>query len=140
MAAKARARVEARWALVATKGGGVLVGQRRAELRFGGLWEPPSLERIDGEAQADAVRRLEALTGARLARVTKAGEVVHVLSHRRLEVVVLRATLGRLSPVPRREPGSPQDEYTRFEFASLDALGERGVSTLARKVLRAGVR
>jgi A/G-specific adenine glycosylase len=136
MKAKARPRVQRKWALVATRGTSVLLGQRRPDARFGGMWEPPSIDALaDDETEADAIARLVALTGARLARkagVTRAREITHVLSHRRLEVVVLSAELERSTvSVP---DGS---EYARFELVPTERLGERGVATLARKVLGA---
>jgi A/G-specific adenine glycosylase len=134
MKAKPAPRVERRWALVATKGEGVLVGQRRAELRFGGMWEPPAAEQLPDELEEAGVARLAKIAGARLGPLEPKGEVVHVLSHRRLEIAVVGAELRSLGR--SRDTG----EYHRFELVPKDALAERGVSTLARKVLRAAAR
>ncbi|MGO8992616.1 MAG: A/G-specific adenine glycosylase, partial [Polyangiaceae bacterium] len=127
--AKAKPQVEQRWALVATDGGSVVLGQRRAELRFGGMWEPPSVRIAckDGdegtqETERQAAARLSALTGARLAKVRRGGEVTHVLSHRRLEVSVLVAELVS----PALSAGSEDTEYARFEIVELDRLEGRG--------------
>ena len=50
--------------------------QRPSEARFGGLWGPRYLDASDADAVDACGRR------------TKAGDVVHLLSHRRLEVEV----------------------------------------------------
>lgn len=134
---KAKPRVQKRWALVATRAGGVLLGQRRADARFGGMWEPPSVDALaDEETEDEAAARLAALTGAKIASVAFLGEVVHVLSHRRLELRVLSASLTRA--VDTAAPGG--SEYARFEVVARERLAERGVATLARKILAAGSR
>jgi A/G-specific adenine glycosylase len=145
--AKAKPQVQRRWALVAlvaaraTKQGGdaVLLGQRRADARFGGMWEPPSVDvreqgaGAEAETLEEAVSRFGVLTAAKVTNVRVAGHVTHVLSHRRLEVTVLRAELAR-GPAVEVEGN---DEYTRFEVVPLARLAERGVATLARKILEA---
>jgi A/G-specific adenine glycosylase len=156
---KAKAIVQRRWALVAHAPAGeesaILLGRRREALRFGGLWEPPSLDRDEGEDESAALGRFEALLGVRLEAVERAGEVTHVLSHRRLEVVVLRGAIAG----PRRGASVPfadgAGEYDTFERVAATELaspshaavrGEgkgkgqrgRGLSTLARKLLAKG--
>jgi A/G-specific adenine glycosylase len=136
MKAKAKPRLERRWALVATSGASVLLAQRRADVRFGGMWEPPSIVREEGEEEPSATDRLARLTGAKMGEVALAGEVTHVLSHRRLEVAVLRAKLGSRSFAAGGGAPSPgHDEYSRFELVDPARLTGRGVSTLARKIL-----
>ena len=44
MKAKRKPRLQRRWALVARRGSSVLLGQRNPDGRFGGLWEPPSID------------------------------------------------------------------------------------------------
>ncbi len=130
---KAKPQLQRRWALVALEeGGAVLLGQRRPEARFGGLWEPPSVDASgdNEEASESAAARIAAMAGASVARSRVAGEITHVLSHRRLEVVVLHADLAR---APKR--GAEGGEYARFEVVNPAALADRGVATLARKVL-----
>ncbi len=141
-APKAKPRVQARWAVVATRadegGGAVLLARRARDARFGGLWEPPSIDREPDESEADdadargAIARLRALTGARFRDVERAGDVVHVLSHRRLETAVLRATLVSLGP-----PRFDKSDYEEVEVVPVATLASRGVSTLARKILDA---
>jgi A/G-specific adenine glycosylase len=130
LAPKSRPKEVHRLALVATRRGRVLLGRRREEGAFGGMWEPPSIE-ADGEA--DATRRFQSLAGIRLGKLERAGAVTHVLSHRRLEVVVLR---GRLLSDPSSKP-DPEGAYEAFALVAPDAPGARGLSTFARKLLAA---
>jgi A/G-specific adenine glycosylase len=150
VAAKAKPREELRWALVARRGDHVLLAQRRAELRFGGMWEPPSIAR-DGLVQGDAaaaVLRFEALLGVRLTEVARGDDVTHVLSHRRmqLQVLVAEITPGRDAHArawrPRAPDATGSADYDRLELVPWDRLragsSDRALSTLARKLLRAG--
>jgi A/G-specific adenine glycosylase len=133
---KAPPKVQRRLAIVATRGESVLVGRRRADLRFGGMWEPPSVDRgDDDDGDAAAIAEWRRVTGAKLRDTERAGEVVHVLSHRRLEITVLRARVEALAPPIAQEAG----EYDTFELVEEGALDRRGVATLARKVLEAAI-
>jgi hypothetical protein len=58
------------------------------------------------------------------------GEVVHVLSHRRMRVEVSRGPLVR-----RRRWPLPGPEYDAIELVTIDRLGERGQGALTRKIL-----
>jgi A/G-specific adenine glycosylase len=131
LARKASPTLVRRVALVATRAGAVLLGKRRAGL-FGGLWEPPM---VDVEEPERAIRaRFEALLGggARLGALAKAGKVVHVLSHRRLEIEVMRCSLrSALVRVPTRS------EYEAFELVGPPDMDGRAMATLGRKVLAA---
>jgi A/G-specific adenine glycosylase len=109
-------------AMVCRSGGKVLLGRRRADALFGGLWEPPMIEFPDGTTP------LEAAAGF-CAEARVAGELEHVLTHRRMAVTVL---VG----VPARGAAYPAVYEELREVAEVD-LGSYGVSTLARKVLRA---
>jgi A/G-specific adenine glycosylase len=138
--AKPKPRVQKRWALVATRGESVLLGQRRADLRFGGLWEPPTLDALENEERdADAADRLAQMVSAKLRDVTRAPDVTHVLSHRRLEVAVLRAELVRAPGAPGMSPPDAAGEYMQFALVDPGHLDDRGVSTLAQKLLRAAL-
>jgi A/G-specific adenine glycosylase len=140
LAPKAKPRVQARWALVAKQGESVLLGRRHPDVRFGGLWEPPSIDvdvDAESESEASASRRFAALTGMRFSRVTRAGEVTHVLSHRRLEVDVLRAVVSPGTPRAPSEPPSPGGEYAAFELIPASRMRELGMSTFAKKILAA---
>ncbi len=100
----------------------VLLARRRRESLFGGLWEPPSCE---GDLTS-----LAALLGIDPQLLERAGEVVHVLSHRRMHVEVARGALPR-----RRSWASPGPDYDAIEPVALKDLPARAHSTLARKVL-----
>lgn len=160
---KAKPQVQERWALVAEAKDGVsiLFGQRHAEARFGGLWEPPSVDVLperkngrrgrrgrheSGEADTDAAARIAALAGVTIEErsVARAGAVTHVLSHRRLEIVVLRAKLrdAPVGPWTATAPSAAAADYVRFDVVSparLSGAGamDRGIATLTRKILAA---
>ncbi len=121
--AKARPKAEARVAVVATRGDLVLLARRKSSLRFGGMWEPPGAEGTDPGVLGD-------LAGVSLARLREIGSVVHVLSHRRLEVMVYAAHLAR---APR--PAIDAAEYDLRALVRPSELGAHGLSTLARKIL-----
>ncbi|HEU4411629.1 MAG TPA: A/G-specific adenine glycosylase [Polyangiaceae bacterium] len=109
-------------ALVARRGGEVLLGRRRGDALFGGLWEAPMVEGPDPKAAEAALR-------AFAPRARAAGHVRHVLSHRRLEVAVFAGEAAPGAPMPAL--------YDAVEFVPEAGLASRGVSTFARKVLAA---
>jgi A/G-specific adenine glycosylase len=114
--------------VVATReDGGILLARRRPELLFGGLWEPPSIE---GPAKLRA--RLAAWLP--IGRLTRAGKVEHVLSHRRLTVDVLRA---RLEGTVHIDDVPPDAGYDDVRIVPAAAIEEMGFSTLSRKILSA---
>jgi A/G-specific adenine glycosylase len=134
---KAKPLLQRRFAVVASRGDAVLLGRRRADLRFGGMWEPPSFDRAgDREADDAAIARFEAMLGARITGAERGGEITHVLSHRRMEFVVLKGALARAPAAARTA-----EEYDAFELVDRAALGvpaSRALSTLARKLLAKG--
>jgi A/G-specific adenine glycosylase len=111
-----------RVAIVLASTRAVLLARRRADGLFGGLWEPPSAE---GEMGALAAR-----LGLDECALAPIGEVVHVLSHRRMRVEVARGPLVR-----RRRWPLPGPEYDAVELVTIDRLGERGQGALTRKIL-----
>jgi A/G-specific adenine glycosylase len=123
-APKPRPLTVKRVALVVASASEVLLARRRREALFGGLWEPPVAEGSDPGALAAALGVGEALRSA--------GRVVHVLSHRRMEIDVSVAPLGR-----RRRWSVPGKDYDAVEVARVDDLAARPHSTLARKILMA---
>lgn len=106
----------------------VLFARRREGGLFGGLWEPPMIE----VASVDAARNALAELGVELGRAAlrEAGRVTHVLTHRRMEVVVVS---GRRTRATRSQEalGPP---YERAAWLDPERPGV-GVSTLAKKVL-----
>jgi A/G-specific adenine glycosylase len=113
-----------RVALVIASSSHVVLARRRREALFGGLWEPPAADGVDPRPLAAALGVVTALRPG--------GRVVHVLSHRRMEVDVSVASLGR-----RRRWSLPGEDYDAIEVARVDELASRAHSTLARKVLAA---
>jgi A/G-specific adenine glycosylase len=112
-----------RAALVLLSAQSVLLARRRRDVLFGGLWEPPT---ADGGVEPLAARMC-----VDPARLVAAGEVIHVLSHRRMQVEVARGPLGR-----RRAWPLPGPEYDAVEIVPRDrALAARPHATFARKVL-----
>lgn len=125
VAKKRRPKVVRMAALVATRGAEVLLAKRSDDGAFAGMWEPPMVE-TDGAEPAAA---LAALVGCKLAGAREVGSERHVLTHRELRVAVVAATVRA-----RRLPAA-SGAYARFDWLRPDALDDRGVSTLARKVL-----
>jgi hypothetical protein len=74
---------------------------------------------------------LAAALGVKVATLRTAGDVAHVLSHRRLQVRVL---VGPLRARRRWTPPGP--DYDAIEPVLLAELGSVAHSTLARKILR----
>jgi A/G-specific adenine glycosylase len=111
-----------RAAVVLVARGSVLLARRHTHALFGGLWEPPA-----GEGGVAAVAERLKVDGRTLSVM---GEVVHVLTHRRMRVEVARGALPRRSRWPL-----PGPEYDAIEVVPVDDLPLRGHSTLARKIL-----
>jgi adenine-specific DNA glycosylase len=100
----------------------VLLARRRRGLAYGGLWEPPTTE--------SDVAALASQLGVDARSLRHTGEVVHVLTHRRMHVEVARGTLPRRKVWP-----VPSLDYDAIERVALDDVPARAQSTLARKVL-----
>jgi A/G-specific adenine glycosylase len=123
-----------RAAVVARCGARVLLARRAPSGTFGGMWEPPSIAL--GGRTIETRAALEALAGGALRDLERTGDVVHVLSHRRIEVEVYRARLaaGRV-----RVPSAGRDgEYDALAFHDLARSDDVALTTFARKILAAG--
>ena len=114
-------------AVVATDAvtGSVVLARRRPDLLFGGLWEPPSVE---------GGPKMRSLLTAWLpvGKLVRAGAVEHVLSHRKLTIDVLRATLTgdvEMDDVP------VSAGYDAVRLTSNAEMADVGISTLTRKIL-----
>jgi A/G-specific adenine glycosylase len=124
-------------ALVLESREGVLLARRREGELFGGLWEPPAVE--GDPEQHGLAGGLAARLGVPQTRLRAAGEVVHVLSHRRLVVSVSHGSLAGLSRRGNRSWPLPSEEYDRVEWVPVDCnyspLAKRPYSSLARKIV-----
>jgi A/G-specific adenine glycosylase len=130
-----RIRVKKRPALLHRAGfvlgfrGRVFLGLRPQNGLFGGMWEPPH---ADAEAIGEVAEELARRT---MGRVVRAGVVTHVLSHRRIEMTVYAGQVKRTS---EGVSGNLLPDYEAFEWIAADRLSERPLTSLAKKVLRAG--
>jgi A/G-specific adenine glycosylase len=115
----------ARAAIVLMSARAVLLARRRPGALFGGLWEPPG-----ADGGADAVDSLSARLGVDVRSLRPAGQVVHVLTHRRLVVDVAVGALPRKRRWPL--PGPEYDAISVVPFGDLASLAH---ASLARKVL-----
>jgi A/G-specific adenine glycosylase len=128
LSAKAKPREARAEAVVARLGDTVLLGRRAGDRLFGGLWEPPL---ADGDTASAGHPLLGASAGLLLAEAPeRVGSIVHVLSHRRLLVDVVRVSLAGPPTVSPEMIG-----YDAFRMVRIADLGSLGMSTLARKVL-----
>jgi A/G-specific adenine glycosylase len=120
-----RPRPVSRVGFVLRARGRVLLARRTVGGLFGGMWEPPSLD--DGAAGA----RRSLLELARRSRARGVGAITHVLTHRRIEMVVYagrggRALLARLRASP---------DYDAFAWVPHPPLARHPLTSLARKML-----
>ncbi len=111
-----------RVAIVLASASRVLVARRCVGSLFGGLWEPPT---TGGRAGAFASR-----LGVNLRDLQPAGEVLHVLSHRRMQVKVLQGKLGR-----SRRFSLPSREYDAIEAIEFERLRSSPHASLTLKIL-----
>lgn len=126
LSAKKPPRAQQVQAIVATRArdGAVLLARRKPDLLFGGLWEPPT-------AEGPAARRADLRAWIPVGKLTRAGAVEHVLSHKKLTVDVMRgAAAGAEAPAPPE--GS---DYDASRFVREDEFPTLGISTLAKKIL-----
>jgi A/G-specific adenine glycosylase len=110
-------------ALVAVRGGEVLLVRRKVQGLFGGLWEPPLAEGTR-RAREDLMRRF------RVARADPCGRVVRVLSHRRMLIDVHFAPLAVLP-----DDVDLPESYDAARLVAPEAFADLGIATLAKKVL-----
>jgi A/G-specific adenine glycosylase len=111
-----------RVAIVLSSPSRVLVARRCIGSLFGGLWEPPST--------AGPPAALASRLGVVLRDLRPLGEVVHVLSHRRMRIRVLHGKLGR-----SRRFSVPGREYDAIEAVPFVDLRDRPHASLTVKIL-----
>jgi A/G-specific adenine glycosylase len=117
-------------ALVSRRRGDVLLGLRKANGLFGGLWEPPMVEVARGQ-KAD--QRLGELLGVDKPVLTLGAVQTHVLTHRKLRITIASAEI-------RGEPSARRlGPYERFAWKKSSALDGLGMSSLALRVLGASL-
>jgi A/G-specific adenine glycosylase len=123
-------------ALVLTTTAGVILARRKdpgkdqggAQL-YAGLWETPMAPEKGGSLGTLASR-----LGVDLGELHEAGQLVHVLSHRRLVVKVLRGSL-KSRTTPTRAVLPAVAPYEAVELVPYKSLPTRAHATLTRKVL-----
>jgi A/G-specific adenine glycosylase len=114
-------------ALVSRRGARVLLGRRKEAGLFGGLWEPPMVERRAEEAIETS---LGSLFGKQPRSWSVVGVQTHVLTHRKFRITIATA---ELPPKPRILGTA----YDRIEWHTPAELGSLGMSSLAKKILLA---
>jgi A/G-specific adenine glycosylase len=133
-----RAPVPVRWtALVLASEGHLLLARRRPDALFGGLWEPP------GTAATEGTDSLAARLGCSRTDLEPAGRVVHVLSHRLMEVEVLCGPLRDSARRKRRfvpRTGEHGFEYDAVEAVAWSDVAERPHASLTTKILKVAKR
>jgi A/G-specific adenine glycosylase len=118
-------------AVVLTRGDELLLGRRKRDGLFGGLWDPPTLAR---PLSAQWKRSLRRQVGAPLPRPV--ATLRHVLTHRVLEVdvvcVALRVRNARADAALEVPPG-----YEQLRWVTREQARALGSSTLSVRVLSA---
>jgi len=125
-----------RVALVAVSGARVLLGRRAGGALMEGMWEPPMADASDEGAETIATGLARALDLA-LTSVHVVRDVVHVLTHRRTIVTVVRAELStraRVSVNTRKLV-----PYDAFALADEGARNNLACTTLTKKLIVAAL-
>ena len=107
-------------AFVVEARGAIAMGKRRADGLYGGLWEPPMLEKT---------ARAAAPFGLEISAFDSRGTVEHVLTHRRLAIDVFYMRS------PKALKMAAFGDYEEVRAFALGALGELALSALARRVI-----
>jgi len=118
-------------AIVLASRAAILLALRQPDTLFGGLWEVPQEAWTAGSLR-DALRELANRLGVAPAALSVRGEIVHILSHRKMRVTVF---CGRLDG--RRSFALPGPDYSAIEKVPLSELRRhtRPHATLTRKLL-----
>ncbi len=120
---KAAPKAQERTALFSSKGARVLMLRRVPNGLFGGMWELPTVEGPEAE------QLLCRLVNGNLSSYSPVGEFTHVLSHRRLRVTVVHATIRGA------KAWEPLGDYDASDWLRIDECETRGISRLTRKAL-----
>ena len=121
--------VAVRAAIVRNEEGEVLLFQRKPEGLFGGLWEFPQQEKLAESDPAEVATWLKGFVNVRAHVTGTHGKGVHILTHRRMELVVYPM---KTSDGPR--PSLP-DPYQGWRWVHEDALDTLGIGSITKKML-----
>lgn len=126
-------------AVVLTRGERVLMARRKPDGLFGGLWEPMVLGRPVSARDRQMLRTLAGVA-VKCGAGQSAGAVRHVLTHRVMELEVIRAEQAANADASAHERIELPSEYDQTRWLDADEIVALGLSTLARRVLKtAGV-
>ena len=129
-----------RTALVLASKTHLLMARRRADVLFGGLWEPPATAMGPGVSEADGGSdALATRLGCDPSDLLPVGRVVHVLSHRLLHVEVFTGPIPESGPRKRRL-APPTHEYDALEAVAWSDVSERPQASLTTKILKVAKR
>jgi A/G-specific adenine glycosylase len=134
LAKKKRPPIVAMSALVVTKGDAVLLLRRKDDGLFGGLWEPPMIERGKNRKEPAAAGAFAALLGRDVTVHPGVARVRHVLTHKDLRVSVMRGDLSERSGRAAIQPAAP---YEAARFVTPADMKRLGVSRLCEKIVAA---
>jgi A/G-specific adenine glycosylase len=113
----------------------LLLGRRPERGLWGGLWEPPRMERAHADRLADGVARATTRFGLKLLRARAMGSYTHELTHRRYRFHAVSAE-SRAGGCPRdREDG--YEELRWIEPRAITDGARFGLSAWARRVIEA---
>lgn len=149
VASKAPPERRALAAMVARTSNGVLLARRASGGLFAGLWEPPSIERVADAAGKGSRARVtngggpvrepiergafRDLLGVEPRELTPCGSIVHILSHRRLEVLVVRGALSTVEA--KRAALADHTTYDALRLVGVRELPSLPTSTLTQRIL-----
>lgn len=134
LAPRAEVRARRDLAVVFSRDGRVLLGQRHAEAVWGGLWELPRVTLLEGESGTDAARRLgrEVLgAGATLEAGPALARVKHTVMRERIELSVQRGKL-RGEPEPRGHAELRWVEPAGFQRLAVASPQKKALAAVAR--------
>jgi A/G-specific adenine glycosylase len=138
LAPRPAARARRDLALAFFDDGRVLVGRRRDDDVWGGLWELPRVTLLEGESDRDGARRLgrEILgSAAALASEDVVARVRHTVMNERIELRVFEGTL-RGEPEPKGHAELLWLEVDRSSELALPSPQKKAIETLKRTLLR----
>ncbi len=122
-----------RVALVAFAGARVLLGRRAGVELMNGMWEPPMADATDQQDAKTIAAGLARGLDLAASRVRVVGDVLHVLTHRRMMITVVRAELPVRARVSKKSPVLAP--YDAFVLADPSARKKLACATLTKKLI-----